>query len=451
MNFDDIYTYNMTVEGSFSERLRVYELLSELPNVIGKEQDYYMYPEERAAESTYSKYTTADKTGVHGWDETEMEEMLHSIALQCPGAVITISGQNWDDKTYGFTKRFMGDFYQEKKLVTSMPPLIEGRDIPFDKRHEDPDRAYERRVHLLCEEYEGSDGIRSFTVLAIGEDKNALRKLMEAKVEKDEYGYIGEYGEAEYTPNHFESNYGDGFVEYYIFDEPIQTSEQLKELLNTKAYDNSFKYPENLKEILTSAINEFANKEGYGRVDSNVVSETMLYDPEFRAMVLKAYWGDLDIINDYCKDAAFSFCYNFLRTKVNNSPDFFEEIGAVPSFIPPDNLKDILIDSIYDVSRSLHFPVNTAEKQAESYMRNSNFRDAIRAHCNGVTTLLPHTPEYTAAASACYDFVDTNLRKENAELQGTKVTNLDTLIKQATARAGLSQHGNASQEPVQGR
>lgn len=453
MDFDDVYTYTLTVEGGLPARLKVYELLSELPDIIGQDQDNYLYPDETVAENRYSKYNTAYKLGVYAWDETEMEETLHSVAMQYPSATITITGQNCDDKSYGFTKRFRGEFYQEKKLVSYTPPLIEGGDIPFDKRHDEPDLPYERRVYLLCEEHEGSDGLRSFTILAMGEDKEALQKLLEAKVDKDEYGYIAEYGESESSPNRFESNYGDGYVEYYIIDEPIQTPEQLKALLSTKEYDNSFAYPENLKDILIKATEEFAEKKGYGKVNSEVVVETLFYDPEFRSMVMKAFWGDQNIINDYCMDAAFSSCYNHLKDKVYDSPDFFEEIGAVPSFTPPSNLKDIVIDSIYDVSKVLHLPVYLADELADIYMRNSDFRDAINTHCHGITTLEPNTFEYKAAVSICYDHVEMNLRKEYQDLQDKKEIkgSLDGIIKQATSRSRISPSNNLAQKQEQGR
>ncbi len=71
---------------------------------------------------------------------------------------------------------------------------------------------------MLCEEYENDDGIRSFTVLAVSEEEKMLQKLLAAKVEKDEYGFIAKSDGGDFdNPNHFVTEYidGEGFVGYH--------------------------------------------------------------------------------------------------------------------------------------------------------------------------------------------------------------------------------------------
>lgn len=86
------------------------------------------------------------------------------------------------------------------------------------------------KVHVLCEEYEGDDGIRCFTILGLSHDEDELRNLMHAKIAEDEYGFIAENGvdESELRDNHFITNFNDGFVEYYIVEEEVLNKEQIQ-------------------------------------------------------------------------------------------------------------------------------------------------------------------------------------------------------------------------------
>jgi len=52
----------------------------------------------------------------------------------------------------------------------------------------------EGKVYVFCEEHEDENGIREFTILGISRDKEELRKLLDAKVAKDEYGLIAKNG-----------------------------------------------------------------------------------------------------------------------------------------------------------------------------------------------------------------------------------------------------------------
>ena len=83
-------------------------------------------------------------------------------------------------------------------------------------------------VYILCEEYENKDHIREFTILCVSNDENYLRQLMQKKIENDQYGFIASKGvdESSLRDNHFSTNYDDGFVEYYILEQPVHVIEK---------------------------------------------------------------------------------------------------------------------------------------------------------------------------------------------------------------------------------
>lgn len=83
------------------------------------------------------------------------------------------------------------------------------------------------KVSCLCEEYESDDGIREFSICAVSADKNQLRRLLAAKIQADEYGFIKEKGVETNDPDHFCTNFEDGFVEYYIRDVEVLSREAL--------------------------------------------------------------------------------------------------------------------------------------------------------------------------------------------------------------------------------
>lgn len=86
-------------------------------------------------------------------------------------------------------------------------------------------------VYCLCEEYEDSDAIREFRILATSFDKDWLRKLMEAKIIQDEYGFVKDKGVGEHETDHFMTNFDCGFVEYYIQDQKVLSREELEKMV----------------------------------------------------------------------------------------------------------------------------------------------------------------------------------------------------------------------------
>lgn len=83
-------------------------------------------------------------------------------------------------------------------------------------------------VFILCEEYEGDDGIRQFQILSVSNDRDYLRELMQKNIAEDPYGYVKSKGIADHRADHFETNFNDGFVEYYILEEPVHIIDRQK-------------------------------------------------------------------------------------------------------------------------------------------------------------------------------------------------------------------------------
>lgn len=122
----------------------------------------------------------------------------------------------------------------KKELETYYRESVNGR----AEKEPEPERS----VFCLCEEFEGKEGIREFQILAVSADKAALRQMMEAKINADEYDMIKNNGIEVQDEDHFLTGFDCGFVEYSIFerkvlcreeiglmlmDEPIALSEQI--------------------------------------------------------------------------------------------------------------------------------------------------------------------------------------------------------------------------------
>ena len=137
MHKDDLCAYWLYVDGTLDQQQAVFELLIAEDNII----DFYLEP-NGPEDAPFSSYCTPEKWGsVSMWSEDELDTTLHCIATKVPDAVIEIECENTDDHAYGFSKRFHGDLFQESHLVTNLPPLIEGADIPFDQRNTFQGRA----------------------------------------------------------------------------------------------------------------------------------------------------------------------------------------------------------------------------------------------------------------------------------------------------------------------
>lgn len=84
-----------------------------------------------------------------------------------------------------------------------------------------------RAVFCLCEEFEGKEGIREFQILAVSADKAALRQMMEAKINADEYDMIKNNGIEVQDEDHFLTGFDCGFVEYSISERKVLSREEI--------------------------------------------------------------------------------------------------------------------------------------------------------------------------------------------------------------------------------
>ena len=132
---------------------------------------------------------------------------------------------------------FDGMLYPEAIITDPFFKELLAQKRPFPSVEEKP-----KRISLLCEEYEADDGIREFSVLAVSEDKESLKQLMQAKIQEDEYGYIKSNGVFNQGDTHFTTNFEDGFLEYYILDQDILSRAHIETKVRTtleKSLSNS--------------------------------------------------------------------------------------------------------------------------------------------------------------------------------------------------------------------
>lgn len=88
-----------------------------------------------------------------------------------------------------------------------------------------------QRAYCLCEEFEGTDGIREFQIKATGWDQDKLRELMQAVVRNDEYGLIAKNGISDNEADLFCTEFEDGFVQYSIQEQKILSREEIDLLI----------------------------------------------------------------------------------------------------------------------------------------------------------------------------------------------------------------------------
>lgn len=253
--------------------------------------------------------------------------------------------------------------------------------VSFASAKESPAQAEQPKMLMLCEEYENDDGIRSFTVLAVSQDEKMLQKLLAAKVKKDEYGFIAKNGISEYdNPNHFLTEFQDGFVEYYILEENVLSREQLQDLLQTKDYQKIRTYPDNFREVLTNTVEVYAERRHYGHIDAEKAADTLMSDDKFYAIcVMDPWWANARTITpDHLKFAYADISY-YLNDLLSEKPDFFINCGAVARVEYPEGMQDLLVDCIYADAMKHRQPmdIDVAESLATRIMHNADFAKAI--------------------------------------------------------------------------
>ncbi len=131
------------------------------------------------------------------------------------------------------------------------------------------------KVHLLCEELERDDAIREFRVLATSHDKDYLKKLLQAKVARDDYGFIAKNGVDEDSATHFSTEFNDGFVEYYILEEDVLSRDQLESLLQSPEYSLETPAPQS-KAPFDTLIADAVKRQGSQGMDQTADHETQI-------------------------------------------------------------------------------------------------------------------------------------------------------------------------------
>lgn len=80
----------------------------------------------------------------------------------------------------------------------------------------------QKKIYLLCQEIEGTDGEISFFILQTSFNEQKLKDLLQEKINEDEYGLMKDYGIEDISDTYCKTKYGDrGSVEYYILEQEI--------------------------------------------------------------------------------------------------------------------------------------------------------------------------------------------------------------------------------------
>lgn len=252
--------------------------------------------------------------------------------------------------------------------------------VSFDSAKDAPEQADQPKMLLLCEEYESEDGIREFTILAVSEEEKMLQKLLAAKVEKDEYGFIAKNGIDDADPNYFCTEFQDGFVKYYILEENVLSKEQIQEKLQTKEYQKIHTYPDNFREVLTNIVEVYTERNHYGHIDADEAADALLNDDKFYATcIMDAWWASKSTLRpDDLKFANTDVSY-YLGNVLEENPRFFVDCGAVPNVEYPEGMQDLLVDCIYDLAKAQRDSSISAcaEEDAKTFLVNADFAKAV--------------------------------------------------------------------------
>lgn len=252
--------------------------------------------------------------------------------------------------------------------------------VSFDSAKDAPEQADQPKMLLLCEEYESEDGIREFTILAVSEEEKMLQKLLAAKVEKDEYGFIAKNGIDDADPNYFCTEFQDGFVKYYILEENVLSKEQIQEKLQTKEYQKIHTYPDNFREVLTNIVEVYTERNHYGHIDADKAADALLNDDKFYATcIMDAWWASKSTLRpDDLKFANTDVSY-YLGNVLEENPRFFVDCGAVPNVEYPEGMQDLLVDCIYDLAKAQRDSSISAcaEEDAKTFLVNADFAKAV--------------------------------------------------------------------------
>jgi len=287
-------------------------------------------------------------------------------------------------------------------------------------------------IHVLIEELDNGNDPASFSVLAASEDPTVLRALLQAKIKKDEYGYICNNGIAVNTDDCFETIYEDGNVFYNICETIVANKTNLAQLLQSPEYDTTFHYADNLTAILQEVLHCTAQAHDFEIINMEDLVSFLLQDPQFHAFsVDHEFYFDVNHIEDRYATVVMDLCKQFLHDRLHDDTAYFKNTGAIKMLVYPDNLKDILIDCIYATAAAHCLPIHNAELTAESILHDPIFRAFRNEHCKGTPHLINGTSLFQNIAEYCMGFT---YSKMVGERPANRRPSINTIIYEANLR-----------------
>ena len=152
-------------------------------------------------------------------------------------------------------------------------------------------------------------------------------------------------------------------------------------------------------------------------------------DPKFHAFVKQVWWGDLDTIEHDTVRPAKSHIRQSVADYLDVDPSFFVRTGAISKDRIPENLKDILISSIYDVHRDYRLPVTNIDAQVEQLLSDPDFITNVVDPYRGYSHLMEGTEIHHDALQSCHAFIKSNLAQAKSQKHS-----FDDLLKEANKK-----------------
>ncbi len=216
-----------------------------------------------------------------------------------------------------------------------------------------PPDAEPQKMYVLCEEYEDADAIREFKVLALSPDENELKKLLKAKIDKDEYGFIATKGIDYESEIHFKTSYDYGFVEYYILGQDVLSPEMIQAKLQTPVYSFTYHHPDNLKDVVKSVFDTICENNALSNIDTNHAAEAYLKDKNFIGQLKQVWWYGYTTIEKHLLPEVESTCFQLIDEVYEQNPNLFKDLGALVQLNSlEDRLADIETRTISKASKS---------------------------------------------------------------------------------------------------
>ena len=313
-------------------------------------------------------------------------------------------------------------------------------------KHEYSFPEEQEKVYILSEETEDEYGIFNSDTLAMSHDKEALRTLLQAKLEKNEYGLFNPDDVVDRFNDIYESEYEEGIgkVSYYISEEKVLNTEQIKAKLKESEYDTATKLPDNIRKFLKPYLLEEIEVRGLKLIDIDKALDTILTDYEFLSYVKREQLdGNYDLEsykNDYKQDKFIRVMHQFLMNKENN---WFVSLGSAEKPIFPQDMKELVVEAIYEVSKKYLKPIYNVNKTAKNLMHTQDFIQAFATKDKTPLSKLQQD-DFNTIVGNIEDMVANYLVPEVAKASNTMNFNDTLLDAQRRAAAQTSEKDKPS-------